>query len=230
MPDAMTLSSRRAALVRVSASIASRNRTILDAALRGARTTADGAEVDEVILQSHLFVGFPDTLEAMVRWRGLGGSGTPDPYPEASELWRSRGEEVCSDVYGANYEKLRENVASLHPDLDRWMVEGGYGRVIGRPGLDLATRELCIAALLAVWGAPRQLHSHMRGALNAGASADELRESVEIACAIAREEDGAIARDLLARIVASTQHRTVGTAASYPRPAEPAHEEMPERR
>jgi 4-carboxymuconolactone decarboxylase len=110
------------------------------------------------------------------------------------------------------------------------MVEGGYGRVIGRPGLDLATRELCIAALLAVWGAPRQLHSHLRGALNAGASPDEVKESVEIACEMAQEDVGAVARDLLARIVAGTQDRTIGIAASYATPAKPAHEEMPERR
>jgi len=62
------------------------------------------------------------------------------------------------------------------------MVSGGYGRVIGRPGLDLATRELCIAALLAVWNVPRQLHSHLRGALNAGASVAEVDEAVEVAC------------------------------------------------
>jgi 4-carboxymuconolactone decarboxylase len=66
--------------------------------------------------------------------------------------------------------------------MDRWMVEGGYGRVLGRPGLDLATRELAIAALLATWGAPRQLHSHLRGALNAGATADQVDGAVELAC------------------------------------------------
>jgi 4-carboxymuconolactone decarboxylase len=85
-------------------------------------------------------------------------------------------------VYGANYEKLRINVARLHPDVDGWMATGGYGRVIGRPGLDLPTRELCIAALLAVWNVPRQLHSHLRGALNTGASVAEVDEAVEIAC------------------------------------------------
>src|SRR5699024_4730699 len=88
---------------------------------------------------------------------------------------------VCARVYGRNYEKLRHNVGRLHPDVDHWMVEGGYGRVIGRPGLDLATRELCIAALLAVWDSPRQLHSHLRGALNAGASPEEVTRAVETA-------------------------------------------------
>jgi 4-carboxymuconolactone decarboxylase len=61
-------------------------------------------------------------------------------------------------------------------------VAGGYGRVIGRPGLELKTRELCIAALLAVWNVPRQLHSHLRGALNAGASVAEVNQAVEVAC------------------------------------------------
>jgi 4-carboxymuconolactone decarboxylase len=84
-------------------------------------------------------------------------------------------------VYGRSYSRLRQAVAALHPDLDRWMVEEGYGRVLGRPGLDLATRELCIAALLAVWDAPRQLHSHLRGARNAGATDAGIGAALEIA-------------------------------------------------
>src|SRR5690606_40667691 len=115
-------------------------------------------------------------------------------------LWTVRGEEVCARVYGRNYEKLRRNVRSLHPDLDRWMVEGGYGRVIGRPGLDLATRELCIAALLAVWDAPRQLHSHLRGALNAGASEAEVNAAVEVAYRYLSPPRAADVRALWAKI------------------------------
>jgi 4-carboxymuconolactone decarboxylase len=140
--------------------------------------------VEEVILQSHLFVGFPDALNALGVWRQVGGRAAPPPSDEDAAEWESRGEAVCHAVYGSNYGKLRENVRALHPDFERWMVAGGYGRVIGRPGLDLRTRELCIAALLAVWNVPRQLHSHLRGALNAGASAGEVDEAVEVACAL----------------------------------------------
>ncbi|HEX5871745.1 MAG TPA: carboxymuconolactone decarboxylase family protein, partial [Longimicrobium sp.] len=96
--------------------------------------------------------------------------------------------------------KLRENVRGLHPDVDGWMVTGGYGRVIGRPGLDLATRELCIAALLAVWNVPRQLHSHLRGALNAGAPVDQVDAAVEIACGFMEPEQAAEARALWGEI------------------------------
>ena len=57
---------------------------------------------------------------------------------------------------------------ALHPDLDRWMIEEGYGKVLGRPRLDLPERELCISSLLVGLGAPIQLYSHLRGALQVG--------------------------------------------------------------
>jgi len=49
-----------------------------------------------------------------------------------------------------------------------------YGKVIGRPGLDLKRRELCTVATTAVLGTAEQLHSHLRGALNTGASSEEI--------------------------------------------------------
>jgi 4-carboxymuconolactone decarboxylase len=57
------------------------------------------------------------------------------------------------------------------------MVTEGYGRVLSRPGLDAARRELCTIAQIAALGAERQLHSHLRGAVNAGA-APEVVEAV----------------------------------------------------
>jgi 4-carboxymuconolactone decarboxylase len=190
----------RARLVRVAAAVAARDEGRLDDALREA-VACPGEAVDEVLLQSHLFVGFPIALEGLVRWREVCGQPPGDALDEPPELWRRRGEEVCERVYGASYPRLRANVRSIHPDLDRWMVENGYGRVIGRPGLDLATRELCIAALLVAWDAPRQLHSHLRGALNAGASPGELAGAVEIAADYASPAAAARARDLLHRVL-----------------------------
>jgi 4-carboxymuconolactone decarboxylase len=54
----------------------------------------------------------------------------------------------------------------------------GYGKIIGRPGLDLKTRELCIIALLASQEAPHQLFSHLRGALQTGSTVAEVDEVV----------------------------------------------------
>lgn len=177
MPD-------RGALLRLSASLATRDRETIRGAMRDAARDADPVAVEEVLLQSHLFLGFPDALNAIALWREVSGLPAPPPADDDPAAWEARGERVCAAVYGGNYGKLRENVRGLHPDMDGWMATGGYGRVIGRAGLDLATRELCIAALLAVWNVPRQLHSHLRGALNAGASRAEVDEAVDAACAL----------------------------------------------
>jgi 4-carboxymuconolactone decarboxylase len=176
MPEA------RRALLRLAAALGTRDQAAVRVAMEAAARAAEPGAVDEVILQSHLFVGFPDALNALGLWREVSGTPAPASLGEDPAGWEARGERVCAAVYGANYGRLRENVCALHPDVDGWMVAGGYGRVIGRPGLDLVTRELCIAALLAVWNVPRQLHSHLRGALNAGASAAEVDEAVEVAC------------------------------------------------
>lgn len=183
----MRLDAAREALVALSAALATRDRETVRAAAARAAPVADPDAVEEVILQAHLFVGFPDALGALAAWREVSGRPAPAPLDEPCEGWIPRGERVCAAVYGANYPRLRANVAAVHPEMDRWMVEGGYGRAIGRPGLGLATRELCIVALLAVWNTPRQLHSHLRGALNAGAGADEVDAAVEVACALLDE-------------------------------------------
>jgi 4-carboxymuconolactone decarboxylase len=189
----------RRALLRVAASLGTRDARAIRAAMEAA-SVADPMAVEEVLLQSHLFVGFPDALNALGLWREVSGHPASPSLGEDAGGWEGRGEAVCSTVYGANYEKLRGNVRALHPDVDGWMVTGGYGRVIGRPGLDLATRELCIAALLAVWNVPRQLHSHLRGSLNAGATPAEVDEAVEIACGMLDAGRAAAVRELWSAI------------------------------
>lgn len=130
--------------------------------------------VEEMLLQSSLMVGYPRTLVAFGIWRKASRLPAPesDAQAEYANLgdWTARGEETCGIVYGPNYRRLRENVKDLHPALDLWMITEGYGRTMSRPGLDLLRRELCIVAQTAVLEVPRQLHSHLRGSLHAGAS------------------------------------------------------------
>lgn len=186
------LAPEREALVDLAAAIATRDPDQLESAISVALRDAAPVEAEEIILQAHLFVGFPISLHALARWRKWSGSPAPAALPEGEAEWEQRGPEVCARVYGGSYLRLRERVAELHPELDRWMVVGGYGRVLGRPGLDLATRELATSALLSVWDAPPQLHSHLRGALNAGAEETEVARAVEIGCS--RANAGAAAR------------------------------------
>jgi 4-carboxymuconolactone decarboxylase len=139
--------------------------------------------VDELLLQSMLMAGWPRTLVAAATWRRESGARAPAADRSAGESlseWQRRGEVTCARVYGANYRRLRENVHALHPALDGWMVTDGYGKVLSRPALDLARRELCVIAQTAVLGTERQLHSHLRGALHAGATAEAVEEALAL--------------------------------------------------
>jgi len=194
-----SLSPSREALVALSAALAARDPAALGEALGRAADRAEGSEVEEVILQSYLFLGYPAALNAFALWRETTGRPA-DPPAEDAESWLERGAAVCQAVYAGQYEGLRANVRRLHPDMERWMVEEGYGKVLGRPGLDLATRELCIAALLAVLDAPRQLYSHSRGALNVGVAATEVARALELAAAVSDERARARAAETWAAV------------------------------
>jgi 4-carboxymuconolactone decarboxylase len=159
------------ALVRLSARVAAGDEASVRDALRACLATAPPEWVEEVLLQSYLFAGFPRALNAMRLWRALSGRAAPAEDAEGAtpyEAWRERGERTCAIVYGQFYERLRVNIALLHPALDAWMIGEGYGKVLGRPMLDLARRELCVVAACVAAQQDRQLHSHLHGALHAG--------------------------------------------------------------
>jgi 4-carboxymuconolactone decarboxylase len=140
--------------------------------------------VEELILQSVLMVGYPRALVAFSIWRKVAEMSPVDTDPDQdysrAPEWTRRGEELCAIVYGENYRKLRQSVHALHPALDSWMITEGYGRTLARPGLDLRRRELCTVAQTAVLETPRQLHSHLRGALNAGATFGQIEGTLSI--------------------------------------------------
>ena len=177
-----------------------------DAAAHAVASAADPGHVEEVILQSYLFVGFPRALNAMRAWRKASGRAAPRADGDRAQAgeWRTRGERTCATVYGPLYERLRVNIRELHPALDDWMIEEGYGRVLGRPGLDLERRELCVAAVCAVTEQDRQLHSHLHGARHAGASPARIEGALAIAGARLSAASRARISHLWARVKAVT--------------------------
>jgi 4-carboxymuconolactone decarboxylase len=175
-------------LIRLAVAIAAGSEPELRAAMvRSVSMALDPTWVEELILQSYLFAGFPRTLNAAREWRRASGRAAPRHDEgadyENSPRWRERGEETCATVYGASYDRLRANIRELHPALDTWMIIDGYGKVLGRPGLDLKRRELCVVAVCAVLRQERQLHAHLHGALNSGATGAEIDETLQLALA-----------------------------------------------
>ena len=193
-------------LVRIAGAIAGSPEGQVRSLMSEAVGEVDPVSVEEIILQSYLFAGFPRTLNAMRIWRGVSERPAPESDPEAAaedfDLWRRRGAETCAVVYGESYEKLRQNVCELHPALDEWMIVDGYGKVLSRPGVDLRTRELCVVAGCAVSGQQRQLHSHLRGALNSGSSTGEIGAVLEALGDLISRDDLARYRQLLQKVTA----------------------------
>jgi 4-carboxymuconolactone decarboxylase len=179
---------RTRALLDLSSSLARGIRGEWPDMLRRASRAALAVEIEECILQSYLFLGYPTVLQALTAWRDITPEAVSVEGVTTLKKWHERGEQVCATVYGGQYQRLRENVLRLHPDLEDWMLTEGYGKVLARPGLDLKTRELCIVALLSAQDSPHQLYSHLRGALNAGATPGEVDEAVMVlAGALPRE-------------------------------------------
>lgn len=178
---------RTRALIELSAALARGRRGEWAQYMDRAATVATPTEIEEVLLQSYLFVGYPTLLQALEVWRNRQEAFAATNGSDPSE-WPARGEEVFRQVYGEQHERLRDNVRALHAEVAEWMLNEGYGKVLSRPGLDLMTRELCIVALLVGQDAPKQLYSHMRGALNVGASQDDIEITLLMASRSAPRE------------------------------------------
>jgi len=169
------------ALAWYSAAIAVSDESLLTIAVDAARRAGlDRVLLYEIVLQSYLFLGFPRMLEAADHlhrvWPGESQRSQLDPVsPEEAADWFSRGNRLYGRVYADTAPLLRERTERLAPEIFRWMIIEGYGKVLSRPGLEAVDRELAIVASLVIDNRGRQLHSHLKGALNVGASADLIR-------------------------------------------------------
>lgn len=191
------------ALVRLAAVVAAGTETDVRAALASAHAAPlPGAWIEELLLQTYLFAGFPRALNAMREWRRIAGpvpAETVTDRRDANAI-RANGEAVCRAVYGAVYDRLRDNIRGLHPLLDDWMVTEGYGKVLSRAGLDLGRRELCIVAACAASGQERQLHSHLHGAINVGVAPTVVDAGLEALHGVVAPENLTAARLLWLRV------------------------------
>lgn len=159
-----------------AASALRRMNTLRELIIRAKQRKISFMKIYETLLQNYLFVGYPSALLSLKLLKEL--------YPnkrltKAADMnlyhFRKRGEANCKKVYGNKYEKLIINVKNFSPDMAEWLILEGYGKVLGRKGISLKERELCIVATLAVLKFEEQLYSHINGALRAKASIEEIR-------------------------------------------------------
>jgi len=156
----------------------------------------------EVILTSYLFDGYPTALEGFRILAELVNTSSPEKLefeysPENVTLWRRRGELLCRQIYGSQYESLIARVERIAPELADAMLVEGYGKVLARDQLPIQARELCIVAILAAKCKPRQLLSHALGALRLGASPEQLLNVLESAIECAPTRNIERAREII---------------------------------
>ena len=89
------------------------------------------------------------------------------------------GREIMDRLEAGLADKVTRRLSELDPGLPALITDYAFGDVVGRPGLNLKTREmLTVASLVTLGNAMPQLELHMRGALNTGVTPEELLEIV----------------------------------------------------
>jgi len=136
-------------------------------------------KIYEALLQNYLFAGYPSALislrifkEYFVRYDNL-------PTEDFNLYhYQKLGEQNCRKIYGDKFEKLISNVSSFSPEMSKWLVLEGYGKVLGRKNLSLIEREYCIISVLAALKFEDQLYSHINGAIRLGAPEKFIKEII----------------------------------------------------
>ncbi len=139
----------------------------------------DPEKTYETILQSYLFCGFPAVIESLRIFNELskGFKKVSEEYDTVKFL--NRGEKNCRAIYRTNFDKLLLNMEILSPDLKQWMIIEGYGKVMGRSGLNLLEREFVNVSILCTRYYENQLYAHIKGCINNGAADSEVEEVIK---------------------------------------------------
>jgi 4-carboxymuconolactone decarboxylase len=153
----------------------------------------------EALLQTYLFAGFPAALESLTTFSSvleeLGIEYSPPVVEEYhADKFMRRGVSTCKNIYTSVYQSMRERLSRVSPHLDEWMIIEGYGKTLSRPQLGIVSRELVNVSILAVCGWERQLYSHLRGAINVGATEEECIDALK--CTLLLRDEGVFLKAL----------------------------------
>jgi 4-carboxymuconolactone decarboxylase len=91
-----------------------------------------------------------------------------------------KGEAFLNKIHGAHTgEAIVSALEDVCPDLASMTIEWGFGEIVSRPGIDLKTRQLVtVASCVTLGHAQPQLRAHIEGALNVGATKEEIVEVI----------------------------------------------------
>ncbi|OUR63294.1 4-carboxymuconolactone decarboxylase [Colwellia sp. 39_35_sub15_T18] len=89
----------------------------------------------------------------------------------------NKGEQIRRQVMGDDFvDRALNSTDKFTQPMQEYINDHGWGSTWQRSGIDLKTRSLVTVAMLAALKAPQELKGHIRGALNNGATVEEIRE------------------------------------------------------
>jgi 4-carboxymuconolactone decarboxylase len=92
---------------------------------------------------------------------------------DAADLWK-RGESLRTQIGDLGLIGNVEELAQFDPSLPSYFMQFHFGEILSRPGLDLPTRLLCAIASLLANREEFTIEAAIRGALDAGASREQI--------------------------------------------------------
>ena len=100
-----------------------------------------------------------------------------ETLPEITYSSLSPGERIRRKVMGDTFvDSALAKTSDFTKPMQDYINNHGWGSTWQRQGLDLKTRSLITIAMLAALKAPQELKGHIRGAINNGATVEEIRE------------------------------------------------------
>ncbi|MBT5739339.1 MAG: carboxymuconolactone decarboxylase family protein [Planctomycetes bacterium] len=184
----------------LSFALAAPERLAVETALSQSLQQHTAEEVEETILQSIPYSGFPAAVEALGWLR--------ERFPTASSqrpTSSARTTGLFDSVYGTARERVLESLRKRHPDLETWIEQFAYRTVMDSSWLDAAQIESLAVASLIGQGRMSPLHSHLRGALRTGVKASELKELLDSLEPLAHPEVLEASRELLRQLTLKDQ-------------------------
>lgn len=145
------------------------------------------AEVQEVLLQMSVYSGFPSAVNGMnalkevLQKRKENGKKDPEGVNQKTKIPKGKtrldvGISQLDKLKAVDLEKLQQAYKHVSPDFIQYVLEYGFADILARPGLDYKTREMATIAALTALGVTDQLKLHIRGAINLGASKEDIAE------------------------------------------------------
>ncbi|MFQ5844938.1 MAG: carboxymuconolactone decarboxylase family protein, partial [Planctomycetota bacterium] len=197
------MDARRSALLCRTAAAAARGRAdLLRAACAEAlRAGVPLCDLQEAILQVFLFAGYPRAIVAFETLSAVAPDWTAPPVEAGPPDPEARGRELFERIYGEHSGRVLDRLEALHPELELFILRDAYGRVLGRPFLPVAERELMAVAMLGVLDLAPQLRAHVRGALNVGAAPEELDHAAAAVAEVAGAERAARTRAVVQELL-----------------------------